>query len=118
MRVKQSPQFRISWMHNNSYFSGIGVIPPIRDAAFKRLKKSLQVIERTHCPSTVNLPGLCEVRIHRFQAFDQRKDSNNVGNHSQWVPLHHYPPNMKNIGHPITVSHDEQGMVTIEVKKK
>ena len=60
---------------------------------------------------------MCDFRIHGFQDFDQWKDSNSIGNHIQWVPLHQALPNMENIGHPIPVSQDNQGMMTISVKK-
>ena len=76
------------------------------------------MIKRTQCPSIFILPGLRDVSIRQLQSFDQQKNSNTVGNHIQWVSLHHILPNMNNIGRPIPVSQDYRGVVTISVLKQ
>ena len=61
---------------------------------------------------------MCDIRIRQFQAFDQWKDSNPVGNHIHWNPLCHALPTMDNIAFPIHASQDKRIMMMISVKNK
>ena len=91
-------------MNNHNAFIENGVTTPIQDGAFKNLKYTYQVIKHTQYPSIVSVSGICDVRIRQFQAFDQRKHSNHVESHSQWIPLPPSLPTMYNIGRPIPYS--------------
>ena len=53
-----------------------------------------------------------DFRVCQIWNFDQQNKYNSLGNHSQWVFLHHTLSTIENSGRPIPVFQDEVEVVT------